>query len=146
MFKRAIFAAALIPAIGACNQAPEVEAVPPLYQLDEVSKITGSLTYRERIALPPGSTATIRLEDIARADAPATLIDEVTYSLDGLNVPFAFELELPNRGMPQHVQYSVRATIHDADGTMLFTTDTVNPVMRRPVDQDLGMIVMRKVS
>ena len=32
--------------------------------------LTGNLVYRERIALRPGSTARISLEDVSRADAP----------------------------------------------------------------------------
>lgn len=146
MFKPVILVAALIPVLGACSYVPPVGTVPPEHELAEVPKITGTLTYRERIALLPGSIATVRLEETSRADAPATLIDEVTYSLDSVSVPFAFELELPNQEMPQHAQYSVRATIHGADGKLLFTTDTMNPVMRRPVDQDMGMILMRKVG
>ena len=40
------------------------------------SKVTGSVTYRERIALPPSAVVTVKLLDVSRADAPAELIAE----------------------------------------------------------------------
>ena len=36
--------------------------------------VTGSVRYRERIALPPGATVTERLQDVSRADAPAEVL------------------------------------------------------------------------
>ena len=135
-----------ITPLGACTAVSEdnVEPVPSISKLAETSAITGSLTYRERIALTPGSIATVSLEDMSRADAPAILIDQKRYSVNG--VPFGFELRLPNRDMPQAARYTVRAKIRDANGKLLFTTDTVNPVMRRPVDQELGEIVMVRAA
>lgn len=38
--------------------------------------VTGTVTYRERIALPPGATVTVRLQDVSRADAPAEVLAE----------------------------------------------------------------------
>ncbi len=143
MRKIQIFAAALLPLAAACATTSDYqEPEHPVYEIGEYSKISGTLTYRERMALPPGSVATVRLQDISRADAKAVELDVASYSLDGLNVPFAFELELPNRDLQPNATYSVRATITAPDGSLLFTTDTVNPVMNRPVDQDLGEIVM----
>ena len=40
------------------------------------SRVTGSVTYRERIALPPTAVVTVRLVDVSRADAPSVLIAE----------------------------------------------------------------------
>ena len=37
------------------------------------SNLTGTATYRERIALPPGAVFEATLEDVTRADAPADL-------------------------------------------------------------------------
>ena len=41
-------------------------------QASEIMTLSGQLSYRERIALLPGSTATVSLEDVSRADAPST--------------------------------------------------------------------------
>lgn len=142
MRKSVVLAAMLLPLTAACATVNPAEPATAIHQLGEVSKITGTMTYRERIALPPGSIAIVTLEDISRADAKATVIDEQRYSLANTSLPFAYELELPNRSMAENARYAVRGQIRAADGTLLFTTDTVHPVMRRPVDQNLGEIVM----
>ncbi len=131
---------------GACASADHQEPVHPMHKLGESSAITGAITYRERIALLPGSVAKVQLLDISLADAASTTIDEKTYDLDGRNVPIAFTLTMPNKGIPDTAMLSVRGEIRSADGKLLWTTDTVNPVMPRPVDQDLGMLVMKKVG
>jgi putative lipoprotein len=42
----------------------------------EAARVTGSVTYRERIALPPTAVVKARLVDVSRADAPAELLAE----------------------------------------------------------------------
>src|SRR5690242_1688295 len=53
--------------------------------------IAGTVFYRERIALPPNSTAEIVLEDVSVADRPALEIARATVSPAG-QVPIPFEL------------------------------------------------------
>ena len=38
------------------------------------ASLTGTATYRERIALPPGAVFEATLEDVSRADAPAEVL------------------------------------------------------------------------
>ena len=39
--------------------------------------VTGTVTYKERIALPPeGVVVTVKVEDVSRADAPAVTVGE----------------------------------------------------------------------
>lgn len=56
--------------------------------------ITGSVTYLARIALPPDAILTIKVEDVARADAAATVLAEQRYELAGAQVPIPFKLTL----------------------------------------------------
>lgn len=136
------FAVALLASLAAACTSAHQEPVQPIYALGETSVISGSITYRERIALAPQSTAKIQLLDISLADAPAKVIDQKIYDLTGRNVPVGFELTMPNKGVPENARLSVRAEIHGADGSLLFTTDTIQPVMSRPVDQNLGEIIL----
>ncbi|MCK6390734.1 MAG: YbaY family lipoprotein [Azonexus sp.] len=57
-------------------------------------EITGSVTYLARIALPPAANLTIKVEDVARADAPAKILAEQHYALAGAQVPIPFKLTL----------------------------------------------------
>jgi len=84
-------------------------------------RVTGTVTYRQRIALAPGSTVRVTLEDVSRADAPATLIAEQTIRPEG-QVPIPFTLEYdPARIDPIH-RYAVRAHIRDADGRLRWSS------------------------
>ena len=56
--------------------APRSPVVPASGGGAATGQVTGSVTYRERIALPPTAVVQVRLVDVSRADAPAVLIAE----------------------------------------------------------------------
>ena len=53
--------------------------------------VTGTASYRERIALPPGAVFEAVLEDVSVADAPARELGRATVADPG-NPPFAFDI------------------------------------------------------
>ncbi len=95
----------------------------------ETAQVTGTLMYRERIALPPGSVAELWLLDTSLADAPAV---EIAYQRieDPGNPPIPFVLDYDPLKIQEGMQYGVRATIRH-DGKLLFTSDTHYPVLTR---------------
>ena len=95
----------------------------------ETGTVSGTLDYRERIALSPEAVATITLEDVSLADAPAKVIAKQELVNPGAP-PIAFELEFPRSAIDERMSYSVRAQIHDR-GRLMFTTDTHAPVLTR---------------
>src|SRR5690606_2465181 len=48
-----------------------------------MSRLTGTVLYRERIALPADATIEVRLEDVSRADVPADLVAAQTIAPGG---------------------------------------------------------------
>src|SRR5215831_5283212 len=86
------------------------------------SVLTGTVTYRERIALPPNARVEVRLEDVSQADAPADEIATQTVATNGKQVPIPFELRYPTRSIDSSHRYAVRASITSADGDLMFTT------------------------
>lgn len=73
--------------------------------------VTGTVAYRQRIALPPNAVVKVKLQDVSRMDAPAILIDEQTIATDGKQVPIPFTLQYnPNDVQPQ-ARYAVAAEI-----------------------------------
>lgn len=95
---------------------------------EEPVTVTGSIAYRERIALPPTAQVEIRLDDVSLADAPARTLARQAFTADGRQVPFAFSLTVDrNRLDPRHT-YAVAARISDTDGRLMFITDTHNSV------------------
>ncbi|MEZ8883239.1 MULTISPECIES: YbaY family lipoprotein [unclassified Vibrio] len=90
--------------------------------------ISGTVSYRERIALPENAVVTVTLEDISLADAPSTVIATQEFTTDGKQVPFAFELSYDNDKIKANHRYNMRASIH-VDGKLRFTTDTIKSVI-----------------
>ena len=54
--------------------------------------ITGTVTYRVRMALPANAAIDVRLEDVSRADAPAVIVAENIFAAAGKQVPIPFQL------------------------------------------------------
>jgi putative lipoprotein len=96
---------------------------------DDAAQVTGTLMYRERVALRPGSVAEVWLLDTSLADAPAV---EIAYQKieDPGNPPIPFVLDYDPQEIREGMQYGVRATIRQAD-QLLFTSDTHYPVLTR---------------
>ena len=93
------------------------------------AQVTGTLMYRERIALRPGSVAEVWLLDTSRADVPAV---EIAYQRieDPGTPPIPYVLDYDPAEIDERMQYGVRATIRH-DDQLMFTSDTHHPVLTR---------------
>lgn len=82
------------------------------------TSLNGEVFYLQRSALPPGATLSVSLQDVSRADAPATTLAQHNTPIN-TQVPLPFELQYdPAQVMPGH-SYAVSARI-EADGKLLF--------------------------
>ena len=106
--------------------------------------VSGEITYRERIALPPEAVLRATLQDISRADARSEVLAELT--AEPTRVPASFALEVPRDELRPRGRYGVRGTIHSATGELLWTTDTVIPVDPVETKVDVGRIVMARAA
>lgn len=89
--------------------------------------LQGEAAVRERIALPPTAVFEAVLLDVSRADAAAAVLGRATIDPAG-TPPFRFEIAYDDAAIQSRHRYVVRATIRD-QGRLLFTTDTVYPVL-----------------
>ncbi len=92
------------------------------------NSVTGSVTYRERIALSPGAWLEVQLRDVSYQDVAAPLIAEQVIHNPG-QVPIEFEIEYDQEDINPRNTYSVQATIFESDGRMAFTNDTAYEVI-----------------
>jgi uncharacterized lipoprotein YbaY len=90
--------------------------------------VTGTVTYPQRIALPPEATLVIKLEDVSLADAPATVIAERTIVTNGQQVPIPFKLVYDPADIEANHRYSVRAQIFYGD-ELAWTSTASYPVI-----------------
>lgn len=116
--------------------------------IDKTSQMTisGEAYYREKILLSPGHIFTATMSDISRMDAPSKTIVETKRVLNRGEMPIAFSLEALQDELSPRSSYAVRATIHDPDGQLAWTTDTVYSVSPQAMDQDLGKLLLIRVG
>jgi uncharacterized lipoprotein YbaY/membrane-bound inhibitor of C-type lysozyme len=90
--------------------------------------VTGTVTYLQRMALPPTAVIQVQLLDVSLADAPSKVIAEDKITLGDRQVPVPFELKfLPSAIDPKH-SYSLSAKI-TVDGETRFMSDQSHPVL-----------------
>lgn len=106
--------------------------------------VTGTVTYRERIALPPTAVIKVQLVDVSRADAPAVVIGDQVIHPGGQQVPLAFEIAYDSTRIEANHSYAVQARIEDG-GQLRFINDQHYAVVTRgaPVHVDM---VLRSVE
>ena len=93
--------------------------------------VTGQVTYLQRSALPPEAVVVVTINDISRADGPQIVIGEQIIPTEGRQVPIPFAVSYDPSLILENHTYAVRARISDAAGKLLFTSDTVIPVITR---------------
>jgi uncharacterized lipoprotein YbaY/heat shock protein HslJ len=111
----------------------------------EMLEVSGQLTYRERIALPPDSIAVVELRDVSIADAPSVISDQ-RIELAGRQVPVPFRLIVDPAKLAGGRRYSVRGAIVGPDQQLLWTTADAHPVDPAAGDAELGALMMTRVS
>jgi putative lipoprotein len=93
------------------------------------TQVTGTVTYRPRIALPPDAVITVQIQDVSLADATAEIIGEQVIQAEGQQVPFAYAVSYDPDEIQPNDRYSMSARIEDGEGMLLFTSDTNIPVI-----------------
>ncbi len=105
--------------------------------------VTGTATYRERMALPPNARFEAAILDASRADAPADVLARTVIDSPG-QPPIAFAIPYDPGKLNPRARYVLRATV-TVDGKLWFTTDAANPVLTGG-GGDRVDVVMRRVS
>lgn len=103
--------------------------------------VTVEVTYRERIALTPGHTLTVSVDDVSLADAPSVPLVKQTLPLDR-GVPVKVTLQVPADQINSRHIYAARASIHDSQGRLRFVTDTRTEVLTRGAGNTVSIIMV----
>jgi uncharacterized lipoprotein YbaY len=105
-----------------------------------MARVTGTVTYRRRIALGPEAVVDVQLLDVTRRDAAAELVAREMLRHPG-QVPIPFQLDYdPSRVDPRHT-YLVRAQVVER-GELRFVTHTAVPVITRGRPSDVEIVVV----
>ena len=105
------------------------------------ASVSGTVTYRERLALSPGARLVVDLRDVSYADAPSTLIARQTITDPG-QVPIKFKVEYNRDDIDSRNTYSIKADIIESDGRLAFTNDTAYEVITRGNPNKVDMVLV----
>lgn len=104
------------------------------------ARVTGTVTYLQRVILPPGAVVKVQLVDVSRAGAPAVVLGEQLITGGGRQVPFAFEIPYDPAKIDQRFTYAVQARIEN-DGKLLFINDQRYAVITRGAPDHVDMVL-----
>jgi uncharacterized lipoprotein YbaY len=90
--------------------------------------LTGTVTYLQRIALPPDAVIDVQLQDVSLQDVPATVIAAERYVAEGRQVPIPFELTYDPAGIDPKHAYAIAARI-TVDGKLRWINTQRYPVL-----------------
>ena len=117
---------------GGCS--PSQKAAP---QPEPTVPLTGMVTYRERMALPPDAELTVTLH--RKTSDGRMLVAEERASTESRNVPLPFSIACPAADSSS-MSYELEAAI-SSGGTTLFAT--TRPLMVHPGDADVMVLTHR---
>jgi putative lipoprotein len=125
---RAVFYSLLV-----ANLALLAAALFPVAAMAETKTLSGTVAYRERIALPAGAIIEVKLIDVSLADAPAKTIAETTITPEG-QVPVPYTLEYNASQIEPGRSYAVQARIM-LSGQLLFINTKRHTVFGHGADK-----------
>ena len=105
------------------------------------SALTGTVTYRERIALSPGAYLTVELQDVSLQDVTSTLIVRQVIPNPG-QVPISFRIEYAAADIEPQNTYAVQARINHPDGSLAFINDTAYEVLTQGRPNSVDMVLV----
>lgn len=108
---------------------------------DDSRMVTGTVTYRERIALPANAVVQVQLLDVSLMDVSAKQLAEQTIKPQH-QVPIPFKLVYKPGDIDERMTYAVRATIRSGE-KLLFVTDRSYPVLTRGKPERVDLVLVR---
>ncbi len=105
--------------------------------INNISVVSGKLSYRQRIALPVNSQIIIKLLDLSLPDSP--LAQQIILT-KGENVPILFQLKFNKLDIIPNHSYTVRAEIRIED-RLAFTTTRNYPVITNGAPETIDILL-----
>lgn len=107
----------------ACQMTVPFNTAPSREGQTRLDRLTGTIIYRERIALPPDAMVEVRIVDVSLMDAPAETIALARFASEGRQVPLPFAIDYDPARIIAGRRYTLQARISDAAGKLLWITD-----------------------
>lgn len=109
----------------------------------QMEELRGTVSYRERMALPPEAEVRVAIEDVSKADAASQVVAEQVIH-PATQVPIPFVLGYDANAIAARNRYALVAEIRDRDNTLLWRTDTaLNPFAADVQQDDINLLLKR---
>ena len=130
----------------AVNPPPTAETPPEPWGMGGLmtdAAVTGTVTYGDGVALSAGATLEVELRDVSLQDVASELISRQIIFDPGPG-PVEFEIPYLREGIDPARDYAVSASVIEADGSLVFTNDTVYSVLTYgyPDQADLVLVAV----
>ena len=102
--------------------------------------LEGAVSFRARVALPPDAVFEAVLEEVSKADAPATVIARTKIE-PAIYPPFRFRIAYDDAAVKAGLRYVVRATVRQQERVLL-TTDRAYPVLGGDASVPLNLLLV----
>ena len=106
------------------------------------ARLTGTVGYRERMALPPGAVVHVALLDVSEIGVPPRVIAEQEIR-PTQQAPIPFVLEYERGAIDAGRRYGLRATISDANGRVLWGSASSSPVFGEGTSDTHALVLQR---
>ena len=112
----------------------------------DAASVTGTVIYRERMALPPDAVVKVQIQDVSLQDVAATVMGEQLIRNPG-QVPIPYKVAYDPKAIQENHTYAVAARIEDGSGKLLFINTQSYPVITRGnPTEDVQIMVEMVVS
>ena len=130
----------------AVNPPPTAETPPEPWGMGGLmsdAALTGTVTYGDSVVLSAGATLEVELRDVSLQDVESQLIAR-NIIFDPGPGPVEFEIPYLREGIDPARDYAVSASVIEADGSLVFTNDTVYSVLTygNPDRADLVLVAV----
>ncbi|WP_370180004.1 META domain-containing protein [Alteriqipengyuania sp.] len=136
-------AAALAMSLSACATVPNDTGAS---QVAMVETISGTLTYRERVALPPSAQMEIVVSDITLGRNEELILSRKVITIGQASPPIPFSIDVSKLNLSDGPLYGLRAFIREPDGTIMFRTSEPFLLNLRSNTVDIGDIRLSMTS
>ncbi|MGH6639928.1 MAG: YbaY family lipoprotein [Polaromonas sp.] len=144
MMKMAVLGA--LGLLSACATGPasqpaasSIAAVPVAPAASSGVRVSGTISYLQRVALPPDSDVIVQLRDVSRVDAKADILAEQRFTTRS-QVPLPFELMVEPAKIDPRMRYAVAARI-ERGGKLMFINDKLYPVLTQGHGSRVEMVL-----
>lgn len=102
-------------------------ALPVLASAQDANTVSGTITYRDRVALPANAVVTVQIARVY-ADRGPEIIAEQSFATNGAQPPLAYSIAYDPARIDQNASYTVQSDI-SVNNQVRYSTNTIVPVI-----------------